>query len=49
MVIKTTKKRLPKLKKTVKKLHSYDVPEFVVLKIESGSDDYLAWLRKNVK
>ena len=49
MLIKTTKKRLVKLEKTVKKLHSYEVPEFVVLKIESGSDDYLKWLRKSVK
>ncbi|WP_456451766.1 divalent-cation tolerance protein CutA [Hydrogenimonas sp.] len=49
MLIKTTKKRLEKLEKLVKKLHSYDVPEFVVLKIESGSDDYLKWLRKSVK
>jgi len=49
MLIKTTKKRLSKLEKTVKKLHSYEVLEFVVLKIESGSDNYLAWLRKIVK
>jgi len=49
MLIKTTKKRLGKLEKLVKKLHSYEVPEFVVLKIEGGSSAYMKWLQKSVK
>lgn len=48
MFIKTTKKALPNLEKKIKKLHSYEVPEFIVLKIDDGSDDYLEWVGKSV-
>ncbi len=44
LIVKTTKKSLPKLEKAVKKLHSYEVPEFIAVKIDEGSDDYLKWL-----
>ncbi|PWT86938.1 MAG: divalent-cation tolerance protein CutA [Proteobacteria bacterium] len=48
LVIKTTQRRLPALEKEVKRLHSYDVPEFIVLPIDSGSKDYLGWLARSV-
>src|SRR6266849_2763024 len=47
LVMKTTAKRLVKLEKEVKRLHSYDVPEFIALSIVAGSSDYLAWLRQS--
>jgi uncharacterized protein involved in tolerance to divalent cations len=28
-------------------LHSYDVPEFIVLPVVAGSREYLDWLRDN--
>lgn len=28
----------------VRELHSYEVPEAVVLPVEAGSEDYLAWV-----
>ena len=34
------------LEKAVKKLHSYDVPEIILLSIENGSDAYLQWMEK---
>ena len=49
MVVKTTAKRLQDLESEVKKLHSYDVPEFVVVSIAAGSREYLAWLGENVQ
>jgi periplasmic divalent cation tolerance protein len=49
LVMKTTAARLKELEKEVKRLHSYDVPEFVVLKIEAGSQDYLRWVEQSVK
>ena len=49
MIIKTKVKRLAKLEREVKRLHSYDVPEFVVLPISAGSKEYLAWLNEGVK
>lgn len=44
MFLKTTTKCLPQLEKEVKRLHSYDVPEFIVLPIVAGSKDYLEWI-----
>src|SRR5713101_5018659 len=49
LVIKTTAKRLAEVEKEVKRLHSYDVPEFIALPIVAGSGDYLAWLQESVK
>ena len=34
------------LEKAVKKLHSYDVPEIILLPIENGSNTYLQWMKK---
>jgi periplasmic divalent cation tolerance protein len=47
LLIKTTAKRLAALESEVKRLHSYEVPEFVVLPIVAGSKPYLAWLDEN--
>jgi periplasmic divalent cation tolerance protein len=44
LLIKTSRKRLAKLQATVGRLHSYEVPEFIVLPIAAGSRAYLAWL-----
>src|ERR1700688_1082359 len=49
LVIKTTAARLRKLESEVKRLHSYDVPEFVAIPIMAGSQQYLDWLRKSVR
>jgi len=48
MILKTTSKRLSALEKEVKRLHSYDVPEFIALPIAAGSSDYLRWLQESV-
>ena len=47
LVMKTTTKRLAELENEVKRLHSYDVPEFIALSIVAASSDYLAWLRES--
>jgi periplasmic divalent cation tolerance protein len=49
MLLKTTAKRLTKLEREVKRLHSYDVPEFVVVPIVAGSREYLGWVAESVK
>ena len=49
LVMKTVTERLPELRRLVQKLHSYDVPEFVVLRIAEGSREYLDWLMESVK
>ncbi|HKV61653.1 MAG TPA: divalent-cation tolerance protein CutA [Candidatus Acidoferrum sp.] len=49
LVMKTTEKRLSELESQVKKLHSYDVPEFIVLPVVAGSKKYLKWVGQSVK
>ncbi|MDQ1406499.1 MAG: periplasmic divalent cation tolerance protein [Acidobacteriaceae bacterium] len=49
LLMKTTAKRLPELERMVRSLHSYDVPEFLVLPVVSGSREYLGWLAESVK
>jgi periplasmic divalent cation tolerance protein len=47
VVIKTSRDRVPDLRARVGDLHPYDVPEFVVLALEDGSDGYLRWIRES--
>lgn len=49
LLIKTTENHLPALEAAIRELHSYDVPEFLVLSVESGSRPYLAWLLDSVQ
>ena len=49
LIIKTQAKRFDRLKKRVKSLHSYDVPEIISLPIVEGSSSYLNWIRENTK
>jgi periplasmic divalent cation tolerance protein len=44
LLIKTTAARLPQLEREVKRLHTYEVPEFIALPLTEGSADYLSWL-----
>jgi periplasmic divalent cation tolerance protein len=49
MVIKTTRNRLDALQMRLRELHSYELPEFVVVAVESGSEAYLSWVREQVR
>jgi periplasmic divalent cation tolerance protein len=48
LVMKTTVKRLAELEDEVKRLHSYEVPEFIALATAEGSAKYLLWLEDSV-
>jgi periplasmic divalent cation tolerance protein len=48
LLIKTSQAKLAALQAEVKRLHSYDVPEFIALPIVSGSAAYLAWLEDSL-
>jgi periplasmic divalent cation tolerance protein len=48
LVIKTRVELLPQLQAALHELHSYDVPEFIVLPIVDGSPAYLDWIDANV-
>lgn len=44
VLIKTKAANVANLEIRIKELHPYELPEFVVIAIDSGSPDYLAWL-----
>jgi periplasmic divalent cation tolerance protein len=49
MVIKTRADLVPEVELTIAGLHSYEVPEFLVLPVFGGSHAYLAWLRDSLR
>lgn len=49
LVIKTTEDQLAALEAAVRELHSYDLPEFLALRVEAGSQPYLEWLLGSVE
>jgi periplasmic divalent cation tolerance protein len=49
VMMKTTARRLKELEREVKRMHSYDVPEFIVLPIIEGSREYLGWVDESVR
>ena len=46
MVVKTRQDLFDGLKKRVKELHSYSVPEIIALPVMEGSEEYFKWLRE---
>lgn len=44
LVIKTAEDRVSALQRRIKELHSYELPEFVVLAASDGSEAYLNWV-----
>jgi periplasmic divalent cation tolerance protein len=44
LLIKTSTARSQEVQSTLASLHSYEVPEFLVLPVLGGSNAYLAWL-----
>lgn len=48
LVIKTTSARSTEVKTAIGELHSYELPECVVISIESGSEEYLKWIEESV-
>jgi periplasmic divalent cation tolerance protein len=49
LIIKTQRQRFEELKKKVKSLHSYSVPEIISLPIVEGSSAYLNWIEEMTK
>ncbi len=46
--IKTTAVAFPAVERTIRRLHTYDLPEILVLPIIGGSKRYLVWLAAHV-
>ncbi|MGB6198616.1 MAG: divalent-cation tolerance protein CutA [Candidatus Acidiferrales bacterium] len=48
LLLKTTRRRWPKLRDGIRAMHSYEVPEIVALPIADGLAEYLGWIGENV-
>ena len=46
LIIKTTRGRVAAIRARLVELHSYELPEFVVLPVSDGGRAYLDWVRK---
>jgi periplasmic divalent cation tolerance protein len=47
--LKTTLRRLPDLQRRIRELHPYEVPEIIALPFSYGDEQYLEWVREEVK
>jgi len=48
LLLKTSAEQLAALEKRLHALHSYATPEFLVLRVDSGSPGYLEWLQASL-
>lgn len=48
LIIKTETRLAGKVGERIKELHSYQVPEIIVLPIAGGDDRYLGWMRETM-
>jgi len=49
LVIKTTPQAFEDVKRTVKELHSYELPEILAVAVADGEPNVLAWIASSVK
>jgi len=49
LVLKTETRLFDELERRIRALHSYEVPEVLLLPIDAGSEPYLQWLSANLK
>jgi periplasmic divalent cation tolerance protein len=48
LVMKTSRRRFAAVERTVRALHTYDVPEIIAIPIAGGARDYLRWISESV-
>ncbi len=46
VIMKTRQALIDKLVKTIRKHHSYQVPEIIAVPIVAGASDYLEWIKE---
>ncbi len=49
LLFKTTRQQVPELCRFIRKNHSYDLPELLVLSPDQGETAYLAWISDSLK
>jgi periplasmic divalent cation tolerance protein len=49
LLVKTSRAQFRTVERTIRKLHSYDLPEIIAVPLVGGSRAYLAWLGENIR
>ena len=49
LLIKTTADRVDALWETLRRRHPYENPEFIVVPVAGGSEEYLDWVQESVE
>lgn len=49
VVLKTTEQLVPRLLERLPQLHPYDVPELLILPVESGHPPYVEWVAEETR
>ena len=49
LLIKTSVRHSEEVRSTIASLHTYEIPEFLVVSVSGGSDTYLAWLEASLR
>lgn len=48
LLIKTTAEKFPAVREAIRELHSYELPECILLSVEDGGAEYLRWISNSV-
>lgn len=48
LIIKTLRELAPRVEEVITDLHTYEVPEILVLPVSDGSEPFLEWIRTSV-
>ncbi|HDS45561.1 MAG TPA: divalent-cation tolerance protein CutA [Methanomicrobia archaeon] len=48
LIIKTVKSKIDRIVARINEVHSYEVPEILVLPVVAGSEQYLEWVERSV-
>jgi periplasmic divalent cation tolerance protein len=49
LLIKTGEQMFERLQSAIRDLHSYELPECIVVRIENGGAEYLKWLAEGLE
>jgi len=49
LIIKTRAEVFERVRDSIRELHSYELPECVMLEVSGGSEDYLTWIGESVE
>jgi len=47
LIIKTVQEKFETVRETIRRIHTYQVPEVIAVPITAGDADYLKWLRES--